>query len=205
MDKNFYNAVLKNQLAFNLKLTERQILRLSNYYGLIKINNQLLNLVGPCSTEEFVIRHILESVYTLHFLPKKARFADIGSGAGLPGIPCLIVRDGLLGVLIESKKKKSEFLKKAILACGIENRTEVFSRQFGEIKKPDVSYVTCRALDKFTKKVPNIIKWSKKAVLLLFSGNKMSEKLEKQCVNFDKTLIPMSKKRFLFRVFPETN
>ncbi len=199
MNKDFHKAILKNQSSFDLQLTEEQIVKLSDYYKLINRNNKLLHLVGPCSTEEFVIRHILESLYALHFMPENAKFADIGSGAGLPGIPCLIVRESLFGVLIESKTKKSAFLKEAIAECGLEKRAEIFDRQFEEIRKPDVSFVTCRALDKFTKKLPKILKWSKKATLLLFSGNAMREELKKQNVKFKEKLLPMSEQRFLFR------
>ena len=202
MKSEFSNAILKNQSSFDLSLSEQQILKLSDYYDLIMRENKLLHLVGPCSIEEFVIRHILESLYALHFLPKEGNFVDIGSGAGLPGIPCLIVREKLNGLLIDSKLKKAKFLKKTTVKLGLESRAKVFDKQFSESKTTSNTYVMCRALDKFTRKLPQILKWSKKSKMLLFSGNQMREELEKSKVKFKETLIPMSERRFLFQVNP---
>jgi len=200
MNREFSNAVIKNQPSFGLSLNERQISSLSNYYDLVMKDNDLLHLVGPSSVEEFVIRHILESLYALYSMPENADFADIGSGAGLPGIPCLIVRDGLTGLLVDSKLKKAKFLKETILKLGLEKRAKVFDKQFEETKTTANSYVMCRALDKFTKKLPRLLRWSKKSKLLLFSGHKMREELDKQEINFNEKLIPMSERRFLFEV-----
>ena len=63
---------------------------LADYYELVQANNPLLHLVAPSSPEEFAVRHVLESLALLKFLPERAKFADVGAGAGLPSIPCLI-------------------------------------------------------------------------------------------------------------------
>ena len=104
-------AIRKNQASFEIEVPEDKIERLANYYDLIQEHNPILHLVAPCSPEEFAIRHILESLTLSAYLPKNARFADIGTGAGLPSIPCLIFRDDLRAVLIESKEKKTRFLE----------------------------------------------------------------------------------------------
>jgi 16S rRNA (guanine527-N7)-methyltransferase len=155
-------------------------------------------LVAPSPPEVFAIRHILESLFLQKFLPEKAKFADIGTGAGLPSIPCLIVREDLRGVLIESKLKKARFLEAVLKECELEKRAKVFDRQFEELEKPGVDFVTCRALDKFTEKVPRILKWSKGCNLLLFGGDSLGDELEKRRVKFESKLIPHSEKRFLF-------
>ena len=155
-------------------------------------------LVAPSSAEEFAIRHILESLTVLEFLPENARFADVGTGAGLPAIPCLIVREDLRGVLIESKLKKSNFLRETLTELKLDDRADLINRQFEEIAKPQVSFVLCRALDKFTKKLPKLLKWAGKSNLLFFGGNSLREELEKNGVKFEERLMPMSEQRFLF-------
>jgi 16S rRNA (guanine527-N7)-methyltransferase len=105
------------------------------------------------------VRHILESLTLLEFLPRNAKFADVGTGAGLPSIPCLIAREDLRGVLIESKLKKAVFLEEVLSKCALQKRTTIINRQFEEISKPFVSFVTCRALDKFTQKLPKLLRW----------------------------------------------
>ncbi len=198
MRNEFAEAVKKNQAEFNLNLTDEKISALAGYYDIVQNNNEFMHLVAPCSADEFAVRHILESLTILEFLPENARFADVGTGAGLPAIPCLIVREDLKGFLIESKLKKSGFLRETLPELNLENRAEIINRQFEEIEKPKVDFVICRALDKFTKKLPKLLNWAGKSNLLFFGGNSLREELEKNGVKFEAKLMPMSEQRFLF-------
>ena len=198
MTEKFKETIQKFQSVFGLELEEEHIEKLTDYYELVQKNNPLLHLVAPSSEEEFALRHILESLTLLEFLPKKMKLADIGTGAGLPSIPCLLVREDLHGILIESKLKKADFLREVVTKCGLENRTNIINRQFEEISKNDVSYVTCRALDKFTQKLPKILKWARGSQFLFFGGNSLREELQKNRVKFKEKLMPMSEQRYLF-------
>ena len=86
--------------------------QLGAFYSLLTHWNDRLHLVAPCSPEEFATRHVLESLMLLKHLPQDAKIADIGSGAGLPIIPCLLARPDLQATLIESSQKKSVFFVK---------------------------------------------------------------------------------------------
>src|SRR5258706_8582217 len=114
MRQQFISAINQHQSAFGIELPAEKIERLADYYDLVIEHNPLLHLVGPCSPEEFAIRHILESLMLLDHLPHGAKFADVGAGAGLPSIPCLIVRGALKAVMVESKPKKTGFLCVAV-------------------------------------------------------------------------------------------
>ncbi len=196
--QNFINVLEANQKSFDLLLSAEKLGELADYYELVQKHNEILHLVAPCLPEEFAVRHILESLTLLEFLPKNKSFADIGTGAGLPSVPCLIARKDLRGFLIESKLKKARFLEEVLKKCNLENRAKVFDRQFEELLKPKIDFVTCRALDKFTEKLPKIIKWSKGCNLLLFGGDNLSAELKKCGKKFEQKLIPNSEKRFLF-------
>ncbi len=198
MRKDFIKAVKKYQTEFSLDLPDSKIESLADFYELIRENNEILHLVAPSSVEEFVIRHILESLAATEFLPENTKFADIGTGAGLPAVPCLIVREDLQGVLIESKPKKARFLEEVLEKCDLSKQAKIFDRQFEEVRKPNVSYILCRALDKFTKKLPKILKWSDNSAMLFFGGNNLREALEKEQIKFEQKLLPMSEQRFLF-------
>ncbi|HMS40402.1 MAG TPA: 16S rRNA (guanine(527)-N(7))-methyltransferase RsmG [Pyrinomonadaceae bacterium] len=198
MREEFIESIKNHQTAFGLNLSEEKINALANYYAIILEHNTILHLVAPSSGEEFATRHILESLTLLEFLPKKVKFADVGTGAGLPSIPCLIVREDLRGVLIESKLKKVKFLEEVVEKCRLQMRPEIINRQFEEIRKPDVSFVLCRALDKFTQKLPRLLKWSERASLLFFGGNSLRQELQTNRVKFKEKLMPMSEQRFLF-------
>jgi len=198
LPQNFINALKVNQQNFDISLNAEKINELAIYYKFVQKHNEILHLVAPSSPETFAVRHILESLFLQNFLPKNARFADIGTGAGLPSIPCLIAREDLHGVLIESKIKKAKFLEEVLNKCNLENRATIQNKQFEEVLKPQVDFVTCRALDKFTEKLPKLLKWSRSCGLLFFGGNNLGESLEKYSVKFEQKLIPNSERRFVF-------
>jgi 16S rRNA (guanine527-N7)-methyltransferase len=175
-----------------------KIRRLADYFELVRAHNDLLHLVAPAPPEEFAVRHVLESLTLLEFLPENAALADVGTGAGLPSVPCLLAREDLRGRLIESKIKKANFLEEVLNGFNLDARAQIINRQFEEIEKPNADFVTCRALDKFTQKLPKLLKWSRGCSLLFFGGNSLRDELRKHNVRFREKLMPLSEQRFLF-------
>ncbi len=198
MPSELWTAISKHQAAFGLELSPESLTLLDTYYEHLLEHNPILHLIGAMDAEEFAIRHILESLTLLKHLPEKARFADVGSGGGLPAIPCLLVRGDLMAVLIESKEKKANFLKLAVENLGLTARTRIIARQFQEVDPANCSFITCRALDKFAEKLERLLKWSMRRQVLLFGGPNLREALQKAKVDFDETLMPMSEQRYLF-------
>lgn len=198
MRQEFVSALQKDQSAFGLDLDQPTIEQLAGYYELILQHNPILHLVAPCSPEEFATRHILESLTLLEFLPQATSFADVGSGGGLPAIPCLIARPDLSGVLIESKEKKCAFLEAAIRQLGIAERAQIVNRQFSEVERPHVDAITCRALDRFIPKLQQLVRWSGDARLLFFGSPELAAEMQKLGLSVEQRLMPMSERRFLF-------
>ncbi|HEY2846587.1 MAG TPA: RsmG family class I SAM-dependent methyltransferase [Pyrinomonadaceae bacterium] len=189
-----------NQAVFGLELTRADIDRLAEYYKIVQGHNPLLHLVAPCSAEEFAVRHILESLALLKHLPQNAKLGDVGAGAGLPSIPCLLVRDDLKGRLIDSKEKKTRFLTEVVERLRLSERVEVINKQFIETHAADATHVTCRALDKFTELLPRLVRWSRGRTMLLFGGPGVGETLQKNRVAFTSELMPLSERRSLYTV-----
>lgn len=196
--EEFIAAIGTHQAAFGLDLSAEVVERLTKHFDLVTEHNPLLHLTGPATPTEFAIRHVLESLTMLEHLPKGARFADVGSGAGFPAIPCLIARDDLHATLIESKAKKVGFLQTAIAECELASRTTVVNDQFSEVQRSRVSYVSCRALDRFTQHLPKLVKWSGDCTLLFFGGPGLRDELQRLGLNFEERLMPLSEQRFLF-------
>lgn len=194
----FIAAIKEHQEQFGVELHEERIEKLADYYELVLEGNPLLHLVAPCSPTEFATRHVLESLTLLRFLPNKAGFADIGPGAGLPSIPCLIARTDLRATLIESKIKKADFLRKAVEDLKLNSQATIVNKQFEEAVGGQFTIVTCRALDKFTEKFPGLVKWASRRDLLLFGGPTLRTEFEKLKIKFDARLMPMSERRYLF-------
>ena len=190
--ERFEQTLNSRMSSYDLDLTSETLTQLTEYYRLLTRWNDRLHLVAPCEPEEFATRHVLESLLLLKHLPQDAKIADVGSGAGLPIIPCLIARADLEATLIESSQKKAVFLREALNAVG--RKATIIARRFEEIAAPAVSFVSCRALDQFSTKLPELIEWAPKgATLLLFGG-------EALLPDAKRILIPESDRRFLFVV-----
>lgn len=194
----FIRATKANGHHFGLKLSPETVEKLASYYELVMAHNMLLHLVAPCTAEEFAVRHVLESLMLAEHLPQKARFADVGPGAGLPSVPCLIARPDLTGYLIESKPKKTGFLQTVLAEFELSDRATVLNGQFAETPRPDVSYVTSRALDRFQKNLPRLVKWSAGCTLILFGGPELGDTMRKNGLHLEELLLPLSERRFLF-------
>ena len=192
--QRFEQTLLANMRAFGVELSPDAVARLGTYYSLLTRWNDRLHLVAPCSPEEFATRHVLESLMLLKYLPQNAKLADIGSGGGLPIIPCLIARPDLEATLIESSHKKAVFLREAINQLRL--NAVIIAQRFENVEPPSVSFVTCRALDRFTEKLPMLINWAPfESTLLLFGGETLGKELGGKVEEY---LIPLSDKRFLF-------
>ena len=179
--------------SFGLELPPETVTQLAEFYSLLTRWNDRLHLVAPCEPEEFAVRHMLESLLLLQHLPPNAKIADIGSGGGLPIIPCLIARPDLEATLIESSQKKVIFLREVLNRLSL--HAGVVANRFEDVPAPDVSFVTCRALDQFMRKLPALIEWAPRgSTLMLFGGEALGEQLW----NFKQFLIPQSEKRYLF-------
>lgn len=187
--ERFEKALLANMKSFGVELPPETLARLRAYYSLLTRWNERLHLVAPCSPDEFATRHVLESLVLLAHLPHGAKIADIGSGGGLPIIPCLIARADLDATLIESSQKKAVFLREALKEAG--RKATVIARRFEDIEAPEVQFITSRALDQFIPKIPVLLDWAPDgATLLLFGGEKL--------LDAERYLIPGSEKRYLY-------
>ena len=199
--ERFRNALHDKSADFGVQLTNTDIERLSDYYALLLKWNPRLHLVAPCSPEEFALRHILESLVLIHHLPLNARVAEIGSGAGLPLIPCLLVRRDLRATLIESSQRKLIFLREALRHANSATLPCLIGGRFEVIPVPEVGFITCRALDRFQEMLPKLIDWAPlNCTLLLFAGTALRNQLETMFPRAKSKQIPGSARRFLVEV-----
>jgi 16S rRNA (guanine527-N7)-methyltransferase len=94
--------------------------RLLDYLELLALWNRAYNLTGVRDPLEMVARHLLDSLAMLPYV-RGTSLADLGSGAGLPGIPLAIARPGLQVTLIDSNGKKTRFLREARRTLSLAN------------------------------------------------------------------------------------
>ena len=195
----FDKALAERAGGFGLELSGDARARLGDYFELVAAWNPRLHLVAPCAPAEFAARHVLESLAALPFINQGATLLDVGSGAGLPAVPCLAVRDDLKAVLVEASQKKAVFLREALSRLGLSDRARVVAERFEKVEPPAADCLTCRAIERFTEILPALLSWSEEVpTLLLFGGESLSERLEHEGRSFETVRVPESERRFLF-------
>ena len=126
-------------------------------------------LIGPREIGRLWERHILNSIALESLIPEGCRVADVGSGAGLPGIPLAILRPDLEMILIEPMLRRSNFLTEALDELGLDDRVSVV-RGRAEDADLHVDVVVSRAV----AKLATLINWT--ADLIVDSGSLLALK-----------------------------
>jgi 16S rRNA (guanine527-N7)-methyltransferase len=194
----FAEAIERHAPDFGIELTGAQVELLSDYYESLLKWNERLHLVAPCSPEQFAIRHVLESLLLLTHLSPGATVLDVGSGGGLPIVPCLLVREDLRVTLIESSKRKTVFLREALRLMKSAERAQVINARFEEVEFPPSDFMTCRALDRFSQLLPQLIqRVHPKTTMLLFAGEMLRQQIQSLIPSAASERLPHSEKRFL--------
>jgi 16S rRNA (guanine527-N7)-methyltransferase len=119
--------------AMGLDAPESMRAKLLDYLALLKKWNQTYNLTAVRDEAEMVTQHLLDSLAVLPALQASGyglarRWADVGSGAGLPGIPLAIVHPELEFTLVDTVEKKSAFQRQARIELGLANVRVLSSR-----------------------------------------------------------------------------
>ncbi len=113
-----------------LVLSDGQVSDLIAYIELIRKSSGTMNLVSKNDLPQLIERHLLDSLYVLKLynIPSGAKAADLGSGAGFPGIPIAIARPDIHMYLIESRHRKSLFLKNVVNQLKLANVIVIHDR-----------------------------------------------------------------------------
>ena len=106
--------------AQQLTLSPAQCARLLDYVQLLVKWNQVYNLTAIRNPRDMITRHLLDSLAVIPFI-KGPRVLDVGTGAGLPGIPLAIALPDLQFVLLDSVAKKTRFIVQAAGELGLGN------------------------------------------------------------------------------------
>jgi 16S rRNA (guanine527-N7)-methyltransferase len=120
------------------------------YAGLLGREGELRGLIGPRELPRLWERHLLNCALVTELIPEGARVADIGTGAGLPGLVIAIRRPDLEVTLIEPMARRTDFLVEAVAELGLE-RVRVVRARAEDVARVDAScsdfdVVTSRAV-----------------------------------------------------------
>ena len=194
MDKELLSSGLER---IGISVSDELIDRMWLYLDEILLFNPSLKLVGDKDPDEIVIRHILDSAaaYPVFIDNTEASsvIADMGSGAGFPGVVLSMLFPDRHFVLIERMQRRSRFLKGVLVRTGLKN-AEVEERDLRTVKRA-FDAVTCRAFHpifSIAEEVSRII--APGAPLLLYKGQRKNAEselsvLRGECYDFDKRLV----------------
>ncbi len=126
--------------------------RARRYFELLVRDGDLLGLLGPREMPKLWTRHILNSAVVAELVSPATTVADVGSGAGLPGIPVALAQPQAQFTLIEPMERRSDWLKSVVLELQLENVRVLRARAEEVAEVFDV--VTARAVSA----LPNLLK-----------------------------------------------
>jgi 16S rRNA (guanine527-N7)-methyltransferase len=161
--KNLPDSSIQETLAkFGVAASGQLCQKIRDYVSTLLLWNQKISLTSITSPAEILERHFAESLFAASAVPITARrLADVGSGAGFPGLALALFLAGTEVTLIEANAKKATFLAEVARKLEL-GRVRVIRKRTDEIgvDEPIADCITARATGQFT----SLLKWSAAAL-----------------------------------------
>ena len=165
---------------FSISPTQDQAEKIRKYLALLLKWNRTISLTSITDPVEILGRHFGESMYVSNLLPvENCRLADVGTGAGFPGLALKIACPSIHLTLIESNNKKCVFLSEVVRRLGLAD-VEIRTERFEQIRPENLhaNIITSRAVGEFKQ----LLRWSTTALarrghLVLWVGAEDSTKI----------------------------
>jgi 16S rRNA (guanine527-N7)-methyltransferase len=139
--------------ANGIHITGGQMASLQAFAGHVLEVNRRMNLTRITEPVDFAVKHVIDSLTLLPHIGDGVRVADIGSGAGLPGIVLAIMRPQTQFDLLDSLAKRVRFLGEAAANLGLTNVSPVHTRAQEHVKGA-YDIATARAVARLDKLLP---------------------------------------------------
>jgi len=202
-DKPLSEETIRRAMSeFQIPVDDKQILLIQKYIRILRHWNEKLNLTAIRDPLEILYRHFCECMYAAVAVPGDfGRLADIGSGAGFPGIPLKIARPEMQLFLVESNIKKGTFLAEVLRELEFTDTRVLISRyeELSEELAP-LDYVCSRAVGEFAP----FLEWassnrlSARRALLWIGGRDLDEVHKSSHWDWQEPIsVPQSLRRYL--------
>ena len=144
-----FNSKLKK---INIDLNSDQLKQFYDYMNLLIEWNNKINLTAIIEPKDIILKHFIDSLVVNKYIKQNDRIADIGTGAGFPGIPIKIANDSIEIDLVDSLNKRIIFLEEVIKSINLDKTNAIHMRaeEIGQNKKYRAQFdvVTSRAVAK---------------------------------------------------------
>lgn len=142
-------------------------------------DSETFGLLGPRELPRIWSRHVINSGLLAELVPDGTKVVDVGSGAGLPGIPIAIAQPNAHFTLVEPMERRSSWLEEVIKDLGLGNVAVVRARA-EEVTESDFDFATARAvaaLDKLLRLLTPLIRFSEHRTIIAMKGSKAPEEI----------------------------
>jgi 16S rRNA (guanine527-N7)-methyltransferase len=157
--------------------------RLDEFAALLLAWNRRINLVGTTEAAELERRHIADCIQVAELIERGARVADLGSGAGLPGLVVATCRPDLRVTCVESDGRKAAFLREAVRVLRI--KAEVRAARIETLPPLQAEVVTARGLAPLPRLLGYVARHlAVEGTALLMKGRRWQEELEQARVSW---------------------
>lgn len=168
-----------------LNLSEDMSVKFSLYYKLILEWNEKINLTAITAEEEFIVKHLLDSLSVYFYgdmLKDEKKILDIGTGAGFPGIPLKIYSNDLHITLLDSLQKRVKFLNEVIERLKLKNITAIQGRA-EDLARTELRESFDIAVSRAVAGLPILLEYSlpfvkKDGYFIAWKGSKAKEEAE---------------------------
>ena len=201
-EKPLSGDVIRRALKdFGISIDDEQVQQIQQYIKILRYWNEKLNLTAIQDPLEILHRHFCESMFGAIAVPVFGRLADIGTGAGFPGIPLKILRPEIELFLVESNLKRGTFLAEVVRELELKNARVLINRyeELGEDLAP-LDFLCSRAVGEFGP----FLKWAgseqlSAGRLLLWIGGRDLDDVRK-CEDWEwhePILVPQTLRRYI--------
>lgn len=205
--KEFIEEFEKYSEKMQIKFSEEQYNQFYKYMNLLIEWNKKINLTAIIEPKEIILKHFVDSLTIAKYIEENKKVADVGTGAGFPGIPLKIYRKDLKITLIDSLNKRLNFLNEVISELELKEITTVHGRaeELGQNKeyRERFDIVTSRAVANLSTLSEYLVPFIKKDGKCIYMKTlEVDEELQKakkaiktlggKIINTDKFYLPES-------------
>ena len=149
MEKTEFSQELKQKAnKINIEINDKQVKEFYDYMNLLIEWNEKINLTAITEPKDIILKHFIDSITISKEIKDKQKVADIGTGAGFPGIPLNIINGNAEYTLVDSLNKRINFLNEVIEKLGLKNIVTNHSRveDFAKNNRAKYDVATSRAV-----------------------------------------------------------
>ena len=179
----FIEQIQKQVKKHKIMLSGKQEKQFYQYMLLLLEWNRKMNLTAITKQEDIILKHFIDCMTVLPYLEQKTKIIDIGTGAGFPGIPIKIMKENTKVTLVDSLKKRIEFLKEVIQKLDLERITPIHTRaeELGKVQEERESYdvAISRAVAKLNVLLEYLLPFVKVGgICICMKANNIDQELE---------------------------